>query len=82
MRYKPLIKQRGHIYEKCIRSVLLYGCETMTAKAEDMFRIVGYKNASPCWVCSKKAGYIAITLLRFLLKLHNIDETNKRVWTH
>ena len=42
---------RGQAYRTCVRSVLLYGCETWAVKKEDTHRIVRTDRAMIRWIC-------------------------------
>ena len=48
------LKVRGHAYNACIRSVLLYASETWAVKVDDIHRLVRNDNAMIRWICSTK----------------------------
>ena len=48
------LKVRGHAYNTCICSVLLYASETWTVKVDDIHQLVRNDNAMIRWICSAK----------------------------
>ena len=48
------LRLRGHAYNACIRSILLYTSETWPAKADDINRLIRTDNSMVCWICSVK----------------------------
>lgn len=48
------LKVRGHMYNACIRSVLLYGSETWPVNVKDVSRITRNDNAMLRWIASVK----------------------------
>ena len=48
------LRARGHAYNACIRSILLYASETWPVKSEDINRLIRSDNAMVRWICSVK----------------------------
>ena len=66
---------RGHIYNTCVRSVLLYACETWPLNVEDISRLTKADNSMVRWICSiKLTNRHSMTELREKLKLISIEE--------
>src|SRR5207245_9149728 len=43
---------KGKVYKACVKSVLVYGSETLATKDEDMKRLERTQNTDGCVVCS------------------------------
>ena len=48
------LRLRGHAYNACIRSILLYASETWPAKADDINWLIRTDNSMVRWICSVK----------------------------
>ena len=48
------LKVRGHAYNTCICSVLLYASETLAVKVDDIHCLIKNDNAMVRWICSAK----------------------------
>ena len=48
------LRLRGHAYNACIRSILLYASETWPAKADDINRLIRTDNSMVRWISSVK----------------------------
>ena len=69
------LKTRGHHYNACVRSVMLYASETWPATKEDLTRIERNDKMMIRWICSAKlADKIPSEELRMRLGLNSIDE--------
>ena len=62
------LRKKGRAYRACVRSVLLYGCETWAVKEEDTQRIERSDRAMIRWICgaSLKDGKSSDELLKLL----------------
>ena len=49
-----LLKVRGHAYNACIHSDLLYASETWAVKVDDIHLLIRNSNAMVTWICSAK----------------------------
>ncbi|KAI8498339.1 hypothetical protein Bbelb_242830 [Branchiostoma belcheri] len=73
--YIPL-RNRGHVFNSCVRSVLLYASETWPVTAEDMKRLARSDRAMVRWICSRRLADCQSTeQLRRRLGVHNIQDT-------
>ena len=59
--------QRGNIFEKCVRNVLLYGSETWPLLKEDLYHLKRTERAMIRWICEVK-----------LKQLHSTNDLKSR----
>ncbi|CAH1270813.1 Hypp4454 [Branchiostoma lanceolatum] len=73
-RYIPL-RNRGHVFNSCIRSVLLYASETWAVASEDIKRLDRSDNAMVRWICPRKLSETLSTKqLRAKLGVHSVQD--------
>ena len=48
------LRQRGYVYNSCVRSILLYASETWPLKIEDTYCLERNENTIIRWICSVK----------------------------
>lgn len=70
------LRSRGHTYQACVRSVLLYGSETWPVNTEDIRRLQRTDSAMIWWLSggNRKEGWTS-ELIRERLGLLSIEET-------
>ena len=72
-------RRKGDFYGACVRSVLLYGCETWAVKEEDTVRLERTDHAMIRWICGvslKDKQYTSVLLDR--LGLMSVREVMRR----
>ena len=73
-----LLKVRGHAYNACIHSVLLYASETWVVKLDDIHQLVRNNNAMVRWICSAKLyAKIPMSDLRTRMGISIIEDVIK-----
>ena len=72
------LKVRGHAYNACIHSVLLYASETWVVKLDDIHQLVRNDNAMVRWICSAKLyAKIPMSDLRTRMGISIIEDVIK-----
>ena len=67
-------KTRGHVFNMCVRSILIYASETWPLNKEDMDRLIRNENAMVRWISSKRlADRVPMEQLRARLGLLGLD---------
>ena len=70
-----LLKVRGHAYNACICSVLLYASETWAIKVDDIHQLVRNDNAMVRWICSANFfEKIPMSDLRTYMDISSIED--------
>ena len=68
-------RSRGHVYNMCVRSVLLYASETWPLTNEDLERLRRNDNAMVRWICSKRlADRVPMEHLHHRLGIHQLED--------
>ncbi|KAI8481620.1 hypothetical protein Bbelb_406210 [Branchiostoma belcheri] len=66
---------RGHVFNSCVRSVMLYGSETWAVSTEDLRRLDRCDNAMIRWICSSRlADRVSSDQLRCRLGVSSLRE--------
>ena len=69
------LANRGHIYNSCVRFVLLYACETWPLNIEDLSRLSKVNSSMVRWICSgQKLDQYSMNVWREKLKLRSVQE--------
>ena len=69
------LANRGHIYNSCVISVLMYACETWPLNVKDLLRLSKQDNLMVRWICSVKISErYSMNKLREKLKLRSVQE--------
>ena len=68
------LKVRGHAYNTCICSVLLYASETWAIKVDDIHRLVRNDTAMVRWICSAKLCEMPMSDLRTCVGISSIGD--------
>jgi len=67
-------KTRGHVFNMCVRSILLYGSETWPLTRDDLDRLIRNDNAMVRWISSKRlADRVSMEHLRGRLGILGLD---------
>ena len=68
-------KMRGHIFNSCVRSVMLHASETWAPTADDMRRLSRNDNAMVRWICSTRlSDRVSSEHLRNRLAICSIED--------
>ena len=77
-------RRKGDFYGACVRSVLLYGCETWAVKEEDILRLERTDHAMIRWICGvslKDKQYTSVLLDRLgLLSVREVMRRKRLRW--
>ena len=67
-------RNRGHIFNSCVRSVLLYACETWPVTVADLNRLLRNDNLMVRWICGQKlSDRVPTAQLQAKLGISSID---------